>query len=106
MEDSNENTTENEDNKQVVENFYTILPDLYRMARVAYNIQTDQLSTQQEPLLNVMLNAKNFLVNTASSNERLDLINDIVSDNISDAPPAPDSATDNLNVELEKGQGI
>lgn len=102
MEDSNENTTENEDNKQVVENFYTILPDLYRMARVAYNIQTDQLSTQQEALRNVMLNAKNFLVNTASNNERLDLINDIVSDDISDAPSAPEPTTNNLNVELEK----
>ena len=83
-----------------------VLPDLYRMARIAYNIQTDQLSTQQEALRNVMLNTKTFLSYTATVNNKLDQIEDIVSDNITSTPAPPDPTSDNIDIALEKGQGI
>lgn len=106
-----EDTNTNEGNRvatgttEVVEGLYTILPDLYRMARVAYNIQSDELSRQEAGLLNVMLNAKIFLVDTASRNNGLEHIKDIVSDNISNAPAPLDPPPNYLNVELEKQQG-
>ena len=101
-----ENTNKNELEEQVVEEFYEVLPDLYRMARIAYNIQSDEISRQEELIHKVMLNAKNFLLNTASNNNGLEHIKDIISDNITSTPAPPDPTSDNIDIALEKGQGI
>ena len=106
MENEITNTSDNEGNKKIVEDFYTVLPDLYRMARIAYNIQSDEISRQEEVIHKVMLNAKNFLLNTASNNNGFEFIMDIVSDNISNDPATLDPTPDNINIAQEKGQGI
>ena len=101
-----EDTNENEGNKKIVEDFYGVLPDLYRMARVAYNIQSQELMAQEAGIHNVMLKTKNFVISTASATNTVDLVKDIVQDPIIECPECPDSPANDINVGLEKEQGI